>query len=85
MGDTVQSTKHKHGNSSLVPGTCVKSQAQWPALEMPALESQAPEVVGHPCVWADLPRYLSGQDLGVHPSLPTLNSLWARGAGNGDS
>lgn len=42
-GDTVQSTKHKHGNLSLVPRTCMKSQAQGPALEMPALERQGQE------------------------------------------
>lgn len=38
--------------------------------------SQAPERVDHLCVWADLPRDLSG----VQPSCPALISFWARGA-----
>lgn len=60
-GDTVQSTKHKHRNLSLVPGTCVKSQAQRPTLETPALERQ-----GQEGTWG----YLDNQDSLVTSSRP---------------
>lgn len=37
-GDTAQSIHCKHEDLSLVPGTCMKNQAQWLVLEMPALK-----------------------------------------------